>query len=72
MTLIVYYKVVVTPYKLVEALLRPLLMVQTMMESTRNARGMNSKSTPVERMNSKRELSMYTMITTYKRTLWMT
>jgi hypothetical protein len=38
MTLIVYYKVVVTPYKLVEALLRPLLMLQTMMESTRKAR----------------------------------
>jgi hypothetical protein len=65
MTLIVYYKVVVTPYKLVEALLRPLLMVQTMIESTRKARGMNSKSTPVERMNSRRELSMSTMMTTY-------
>jgi hypothetical protein len=64
MTLIVYGKVVVTPYKLVEALLRLLLMVQTMMESTRKARGMHSKSTPVERMNSKRELSMSTMGTT--------
>ena len=65
MTLIVYYKVVVTPYKLVEALLRPLLMVQTMMESTRKASVMNSKSTPVERMNSMRELSMSAMRTTY-------
>ena len=64
MTLIVYYKVVVTPYQLVKALLRPLLMVQTMMESTRKARGMNNKSTPVERMNSKRELSMSAMTTT--------
>ena len=64
MTLIVYYKVVVTPYKLVEALLRPLLMVQTMMEPTRKARGVNSKSTPVEKTNSKRELSMSTMTTT--------
>jgi hypothetical protein len=36
-----------------------------MMESTRKARGMNSKSTPVERMNLKRELLMSTMGTTY-------
>jgi hypothetical protein len=65
MTLIVYYKVVVTPYKLVEALLRPLLMLQTMIESSRKARGMNGKSTPVKRVISRRELSMYTMMTTY-------
>ena len=65
MTLIVYYKVVVTPYKLVEALLRPLLMLQTMIESSRNARGMNGKSTSVKRVISRRELLMYTMMTTY-------
>ena len=65
MTLIVYYKVVVTPYKLVEALLRPLLMLQTMIESSRKARGRNGKSTPVKRVTSRRELSMYTMMTTY-------
>ena len=65
MTLIVYYKVVVTPYKLVEALLRPLHMLQTMIESSRKARGMNDKSTPVKRVTSRGELSMYTTMTTY-------
>jgi hypothetical protein len=65
MTLIVYYKVVVTPYKLVEALLQPLLMFQTMMKSTRKARRRNGNSTPVKMVTTRRKLSMFTMRTTY-------
>ena len=65
MTLIVYYKVVITPYKLVEALLGPLLMLQTMIESSRKARGMIGNSISVKRENPRRKLSMYTTRTTY-------